>query len=416
MLLQEIDIGRGSEALYRDQLPGLLQELAHHARVASITASSAIEGVVVPEPARAERLSRAGRDACVPEASRSLQVTGMRSTTFSSAIGGRSTWGCFCICTGDGNGRVARAVTNALLADAGYSVVRYVSLEQLIADSADSYYDALLAATHDWHEDGANPWPWLTYFAQVLATAYRRFGGRAAAERNTGTKQDRVRTYVACGRRHRSSGWPMSGRLCLASVIPRSGWCCTSSGRKAWWLPMAPAAQRCGGAPFATAPLGSLDRRGRVGDVGTTAMTGLAVLAAALVLATGFGLWRRWRDGRSRPVSGDGSGVESPDRAELLASLGVAPGDGVTLLQFSSAFCAPCRATRVTCARLAGEQEGVRHVEVDAESHLAAVRELRVWRTPTVFVVDSAGRLAARITGQPTAAQLREAVATGAPS
>ncbi len=48
----------------------------------------------------------------------------------------------------DGNGRVTRAVTNALLIDAGYTVSRYVSLEQAIAESADDYCQALLDSTH----------------------------------------------------------------------------------------------------------------------------------------------------------------------------------------------------------------------------------------------------------------------------
>ena len=54
--LSAIDFGRGSEALYRDQMPGLLTELADRARVQSITASSAIEGVVVADADRAERI------------------------------------------------------------------------------------------------------------------------------------------------------------------------------------------------------------------------------------------------------------------------------------------------------------------------------------------------------------------------
>lgn len=96
----------------------------------------------------------------------------------------------------DGNGRVARVVANALLADAGYTVVRYVSLEQLIAETSDAYYEALLASTNGWYEDAADPWPWLVYFVGVLARAYRQFGRRAAADRAGGTKQDRVRDYL----------------------------------------------------------------------------------------------------------------------------------------------------------------------------------------------------------------------------
>jgi thiol-disulfide isomerase/thioredoxin len=138
--------------------------------------------------------------------------------------------------------------------------------------------------------------------------------------------------------------------------------------------------------------------------VDVTGLVGLAVAVAVLVAATGFGLWWRARGGRVRTVTDDAS-----DR-HLLAALGVADGTPVTLLQFSSAFCAPCRATRLTCARLVAAHEGIRHVEVDAESHLDAVRALGVWRTPTVFVVRDNGRIAARVTGQPTLDQLREAV------
>ena len=96
----------------------------------------------------------------------------------------------------DGNGRVVRALTNALLADAGYGVGRYVSLEQVIAGSADDHYSALLASTHGWHDEEHDPWPWLTYFVGVLAQAYDTFERRAASDRSTGTKQDRVREFV----------------------------------------------------------------------------------------------------------------------------------------------------------------------------------------------------------------------------
>jgi Fic family protein len=91
---------------------------------------------------------------------------------------------------------VVRALTNALLDDAGYTVGKYVSLEQLIAETADDYYDALLNSTHGWHERDHDPWPWLTYFVDVLARAYERFEQGTTAERSTGTKQDRVREYV----------------------------------------------------------------------------------------------------------------------------------------------------------------------------------------------------------------------------
>ena len=67
----------------------------------------------------------------------------------------------------DGNGRVARALTNALLMDAGLLGLPVCQLEQQIAQSADAYYQALLDSTHDWHDGQADPWPWLGYFVDV---------------------------------------------------------------------------------------------------------------------------------------------------------------------------------------------------------------------------------------------------------
>jgi len=76
-------------------------------------------------------------------------------------------------------------------------------------------------------------------------------------------------------------------------------------------------------------------------------------------------------------------------------------GERATLLQFSSAFCAPCRATRRILADVAAMTEGVSHIEVDAESHLDLVRQLSVLRTPTVFVLAADGSIIRRASGQP---------------
>jgi len=134
-------------------------------------------------------------------------------------------------------------------------------------------------------------------------------------------------------------------------------------------------------------------------------LVGLAVTTGVLATAGGAGWWLRRRDGKVRPAS------PQPGMPDLLRRLGVEPGAPATLLQFSSAFCRPCRATRVLCARAAADHPGVRHVDVDAESHLDEVRALGVWRTPTVFVLDAAGRPVVRVTGQPTQEQLTGALA-----
>ena len=141
---------------------------------------------------------------------------------------------------------------------------------------------------------------------------------------------------------------------------------------------------------------------------------GAWVLVAVLVAATGFGLWRAARDGRFRgahPVRGASPSPE-PDEAERdePAEPSVLDGSDIehelgeraTLLQFSSTFCAPCRATRRVLADVAELVPGVTHVEVDAEHHLDLVRRLGILRTPTTLVLDSAGREVSRAAGAPT--------------
>ncbi|MEU6610907.1 thioredoxin family protein [Streptomyces shenzhenensis] len=88
------------------------------------------------------------------------------------------------------------------------------------------------------------------------------------------------------------------------------------------------------------------------------------------------------------------------------ADLGGDLGERATLVQFSSAFCAPCRATRRVLGEVAGLVPGVAHVEIDAESRLDLVRELGILRTPTVLVLDAAGRVVRRAAGQPRKADV----------
>jgi Fic family protein len=275
--LRAIDFGRSSEALYRNQMPGLLLVLADRARVLSITASSAIEGVIVPDADRAQRIIerrattlrnrseqelagyRDAQDYLFQQDWRPLNAglilhlhrllfahTAMPGGTFKTednlgvdrSPDGSTTVrfkpvpaadtpfaiddliqryrdavaadehhpvllsGLFILDLlvihpfEDGNGRVARLLTGAMLGDHGYTVGRYVSLEQAIAESPDAYYQALLDSTHGWHEGTANPWPWLSYFTSIIAGAYTLFASRAVAAQTPGTKQQRVREHI----------------------------------------------------------------------------------------------------------------------------------------------------------------------------------------------------------------------------
>ena len=105
---------------------------------------------------------------------------------------------------------------------------------------------------------------------------------------------------------------------------------------------------------------------------------------------------------RKAAVRQEAGSPQADDRVRLTETdLGVELGQRATLLQFSSAFCAPCRATRRTLAEVESMVEGVRHVELDAESHLDLVRRLDILRTPTVLVLDTAGAIVTRASGQP---------------
>ncbi|MGA4847394.1 thioredoxin family protein [Streptomyces sp. G5(2025)] len=100
-------------------------------------------------------------------------------------------------------------------------------------------------------------------------------------------------------------------------------------------------------------------------------------------------------------MSGHGTG-----RRLDAADIGEGLGERATLVQFSSAFCQPCRATRRVLAEVAAMVPGVAHVEIDAEDHLDLVRELRVLKTPTVLVLDAGGHVVRRAAGQPRKADV----------
>ncbi|MGW7078032.1 thioredoxin family protein [Streptomyces sp. NPDC054871] len=100
---------------------------------------------------------------------------------------------------------------------------------------------------------------------------------------------------------------------------------------------------------------------------------------------------------------------EAGDRLETPAPdtwAGYGLGERATLVQFSSAFCQPCRATRRVLSEVAEMVPGVSHVEIDAEAELDLVRDLRVLKTPTVLVLDADGRVVQRAAGQPRKADV----------
>jgi thiol-disulfide isomerase/thioredoxin len=145
-----------------------------------------------------------------------------------------------------------------------------------------------------------------------------------------------------------------------------------------------------------------MDDAARVLCIGVTG--GLIALAAALVAASLLGLVLRRRAGRFRA----GPGLVAGPRPDVLteADLGGPLGQRATLVQFSTAFCAPCRPTRQILGQVAGMVDGVTHVEVDAAARLDLVRQLRINSTPTVLVLDPDGAIVKRAAGLPRKADV----------
>lgn len=144
-------------------------------------------------------------------------------------------------------------------------------------------------------------------------------------------------------------------------------------------------------------------------------MGGAVVVVATLVVASVLGLWLR-RSGRRlgrRPACGPATSTD----ATVLGpgDLGAPLGERATLVQFSSAFCQPCRATRRVLDEVSRAVPGVAHIEVDAESNLELVRRLAVLRTPTVLVLDARGALVRRASGQPRKADVIAALGDAVP-
>ncbi|WP_369382912.1 thioredoxin family protein [Streptomyces sp. cg36] len=131
--------------------------------------------------------------------------------------------------------------------------------------------------------------------------------------------------------------------------------------------------------------------------------TGLIAAVAVLAAATVFGLVRARRDGRLH--RGRSAAIQLSSQ-----ELGAPLGDRATLVQFSTALCAVCPSTRRLLADVAAGTPGVRLVDIDAEVRLDLVRRVEVMRTPTVLVLDRAGRVVRRASGPPTRADVTAAV------
>lgn len=126
----------------------------------------------------------------------------------------------------------------------------------------------------------------------------------------------------------------------------------------------------------------------------TTRMKSWVPLALVLISASAYGFWYQRTRGKvnQRHVT--------PSAPRLTAEIIGAPlGSRVTLVQFSSAFCTPCRATKFLLQDIVSKMDDVVHVDIDAEAHLDLVRQLDIRSTPTTLILDRNGIEVGRAVG-----------------
>ena len=123
-----------------------------------------------------------------------------------------------------------------------------------------------------------------------------------------------------------------------------------------------------------------------------------------LALAIAFGVWYT----RSRGEFRKKKTVNGPKLDA--AVIGVELGSRVTMVQFSSAFCSPCRATKALLEDMVKTMPDVRYAHIDAESHLELVRKIDIRSTPTTLFLNSDGVEVGRAMGTPKRSQVLAAV------
>ena len=98
---------------------------------------------------------------------------------------------------GDGNGRLSRLLTLLLLYQAGYPVGKYISIEKLIADSKETYYEVLQESSYGWHDETNDYFPFVHYMLGIIVAAYREFERRATIlVDKTISKPDRIEDII----------------------------------------------------------------------------------------------------------------------------------------------------------------------------------------------------------------------------
>jgi thiol-disulfide isomerase/thioredoxin len=136
----------------------------------------------------------------------------------------------------------------------------------------------------------------------------------------------------------------------------------------------------------------------------TTLVKSFLPILIVLGAATAYGFWYQKSRGKIQAKAISGSALTA-------SVIGGDLGSRATLVQFSSAFCTPCRATRTLLENVVTDLNDVRHVEIDAETNLELVRKLDIRSTPTTLILNSFGVEVGRAVGAPKRDQVLAALA-----
>jgi thiol-disulfide isomerase/thioredoxin len=128
-------------------------------------------------------------------------------------------------------------------------------------------------------------------------------------------------------------------------------------------------------------------------------------LLIVLVIASAYGFWWKKREGAIRTKKA------VPGHRLNAEILGEGLGSRATMVQFSSAFCAPCKATHALLSQMVIPMDDVKHIHIDAESHLELVRQLDIRSTPTTIFLNREGIEVGRAAGTPKRDQVIAALA-----
>lgn len=130
-------------------------------------------------------------------------------------------------------------------------------------------------------------------------------------------------------------------------------------------------------------------------------LQGVLLLFLVLVVVSGFGYWWSKRNGQFKQR---GTDTVSDDSALSFTEeqLGQPLGSQLTVVQFSSTFCQPCVATKRVISRSLDmvQVTGISAIEINADENLELTRQASIMRTPTVLLLDAAGREISRASGE----------------